>query len=352
MEKSFRRSILFIGALILAMIVAGCSSSTSSSNSSQANEGSSSNAGGEEQKASSDFPKKDIEFVVGYDAGGGYSDYAQAMAPFLEKHLPNDVNVIVRHMPGAGSVTATNYVHKATPDGYTIKIYNVNGLAPTQLSQEVPYDLAEVTWIGQVAAGNNVALVKGDGPFNSIEDFTTDKEYVVSTKGLQSQDTIGGAVTLAELGVKWKPLNHGGTGEAALAVIRGDADLLFSSYESVQQYIESGDLKPILYYDTVRHPNHADVPIPSEIGLSAEINTGFNAIRLIGAPPGTPEDVKVILEDALKKTMEDEEFITQMTEAKRSIAYSDAKSSQAAVKSALDGFVKFKEIIDELYSMK
>lgn len=349
MKSIFGRNKIYITLLILALLLVGCSSQQASSNNNQSSQGSET---AKEEKKASDFPKKDIEFLVGYDPGGGYSDYALALAPFIEKNLPNDVNVVVRHMPGAGSVTKANFVQNAAPDGYTIAIYNVNGLAPTQLSQEVAYDLSKVTWLGQVAAGNNVALVRGDSEYKSFEDFTKDKKYIVSTKGLQSQDTIGGAVTLAELGIEWTPLNHGGTGEAALAVIRGDADLLFSSYESVQQYIDNGDLRPILYYDTQRHPNHPDVPIPSEIGLSEDINTGFNAIRLMGAPPGLPEDVKTILVDAVANAMKDPEFVKMMEETKRSIAYSDAKSAEQAVLSALSGFENYKDVVSQLYTLE
>lgn len=114
------------------------------------------------------YPEKNIEFVVGYKPGGGYSDWALAIAPFIEKHLPKKVNVVVRHMPGAGNVTAANYLHKANPDGYTIGIYNMVGLAATQLGRKVAYDLGEVTWLARLSVDNGVALVNANGPYSSI----------------------------------------------------------------------------------------------------------------------------------------------------------------------------------------
>tara|TARA_R100000687_G_C6415509_1_gene148434 strand:+ start:321 stop:650 length:330 start_codon:yes stop_codon:yes gene_type:complete len=79
--------------------------------------------------AQDSFPQPDIELVVGYNAGGGYSSWAQALAPVLEKQLGGDVNVLVRHMPGAGGVVAANHVYRARPDGYTIGIFTLGGLA-------------------------------------------------------------------------------------------------------------------------------------------------------------------------------------------------------------------------------
>ena len=339
MKSPYRGSLLAISCFVLLLLMAACNSS--SVNQEAAGEG-----------TSSDYPTKDVEFVVGYNPGGGYSDYAQAIAPFIEKHLPNDVNVLVRHMPGAGSVTAANFVQNAKPDGYTIGIYNVNGLAPTQVSQNVAYDLSTVTWLGRVSADNNIALVSESSPYNSIEDLDENKKYVVSTKGLQSQDTIAGAVTLSELGIDWEPLNHQGTGEAALSVIRGDADIIWSSYESVYQYVDSGDLKPLIFYGDEHHPDFPDVPIPSDLGLSPEINEGFNAQRLIGAPPELPEDLRTILEEAVMKAVEDPEFHEQMERMERTVFYLDAPGSEELAESALNGFTNFKSIVDELYSQE
>jgi len=49
----------------------------------------------------------------------------------------------------------------------------------------------------------------------------------MSTRGLSGGGTITSAITFAKMGVKWKPLNHNGQSEAVLAVLRGDADILW-----------------------------------------------------------------------------------------------------------------------------
>ena len=154
-----------------------------------------------------DYPRRNIEFVVGYNPGGGYSTWAQAIAPYIEKHLPKKVNVVVRHMPGAGSVVAANYLQRTKPDGYTIGIYNMAGLVATQLARDVEYDLTKVTWLGRISSDNSVGLVSAKSPYNSMLDFKKQEkpEYIMSTRGLAATSTLTGAVTFAKLGVKWKP---------------------------------------------------------------------------------------------------------------------------------------------------
>lgn len=297
------------------------------------------------------YPERNIEFVVGFKPGGGYSDWAQAVAPFIEKHLPKKVNVIVRHMEGAGSAIAATYVQNAKPDGYTIAMYNIAGLAATQTARPVKYDLSKVTWLGRLALDDRVALVSAKGPYKGIEDFKKQAkpEFIVATVGLASAASISGAVTFAKLGVKWKPLNHGGSGEAVLAVIRGDADIVWGSLESAQQYIDSGDLRPVVYYSARRHPAFRDVPIPSEVGMP-ELNEMMSTHYLIGAPPGVPADIRAVLEEAVRKSLEDPEFLAVARKIKRSPSYLSGKGSEKVAFDTLKGYQTYAYVVKDLLS--
>jgi len=294
------------------------------------------------------FPERNIEFVVGYPPGGGYSDWALAIAPFIERHLPTKVNVVVRHMPGAASVIATHYLHKAKPDGHTIGIYEMAGLAVTQLSREVQYDLRQVTWLASIAVDNRVAVVRAKGPYQSILDLKKqDKpEYLMATRGLSEINAILGAVTFAKLGVKWKPLNHDGASKAILSVIRGDADINLSAYESVQQYISNGDLRVVLYYDTKRHPDFPAVPIPSEVGMP-ELD-GLSSPRLIGAPPRLPADVRRALEQAIKRAVEDPEFRAVAAKMKKTPSYAGSQEAEKMVRDTFAAYQPYLGIVRQL----
>jgi len=295
------------------------------------------------------YPEKNIEFVVGYKPGGGFSDWAQAIAPFIEKHLPNKVNVVVRNMDGAGSVVAANYLQKANPDGYTVGIYNVAGLAATQLARKVNYDLSKVTWLARVSYDDYVALVNAKTPYKSIAEFKKQQkpEYLMATAGLAATATITGAVTLAKMGVKWKPLNHGGTAEAALAVIRGDADLVWGPYESMQQHIDSGDLRIVLYHGAQRHPKYPDAPIPGDLGMP-ELNESLNLHRFIGAPPGLSANARATLEEAIKKAVEDPGFHEVLKKMKKTSAYLNGKEAEKLVNNTLSSYRNYIDVVKAL----
>lgn len=294
------------------------------------------------------FPDKNIEFVVGYPPGGGYSDWALTIAPFIEKNLPKKVNVVVRHMPGAASVIATNYLQKAKPDGHTIGIYEMAGLTVTQLVREVQYDMRQVTWLAGIAVDNRIALVGAKGPYQSILDFKKQNksEYLVATRGLSEINAIMTAMTFAKMGVKWKPLNHDGASKALLSVIRGDADINLSAYESVQQYIRNGDLRPLLYFDTRRHPDLPQVPIPAEVGMP-EFG-GLSSPRLIGAPPRLPPEVRKVLEGAIKRALEDPELLAVVAKKKKTVTYADGRAAEAMVRATFDAYQPYLGVVKQM----
>lgn len=50
------------------------------------------------QAASDDYyAGKQITFIVGSAAGGGYDDYVRILAPFLSNHIPGRPNIVVEN---------------------------------------------------------------------------------------------------------------------------------------------------------------------------------------------------------------------------------------------------------------
>ena len=67
------------------------------------------------------YQGKTIRIIVGFTAGGLYDQYARILARHMPKYIPGNPNIIVQNMPGAGSLTATNYVYGVVkPDGLTL----------------------------------------------------------------------------------------------------------------------------------------------------------------------------------------------------------------------------------------
>jgi tripartite-type tricarboxylate transporter receptor subunit TctC len=66
--------------------------------------------------AVADFYKnKRMTLVVGYSPGGGYDTYTRLIARHMKGHMPGKPNIIVKNMPGAGSLIAATYIGTTCP---------------------------------------------------------------------------------------------------------------------------------------------------------------------------------------------------------------------------------------------
>ena len=100
------------------------------------------------------FQGKTIRLVVGYPAGSAHDIWARLIAPQLTKHIPGNPATIVQIMPGAGSMTAANYVYNiAKPDGLTIGVVNAAlYFEQVQKRPEVQFRLVKIHLGGQLDA--------------------------------------------------------------------------------------------------------------------------------------------------------------------------------------------------------
>ena len=71
-------------------------------------------------KKAEQFPNRQINLYVGFQAGGGTDMAARAVATLATECLGQPV--IVVNMPGASGILAANKVALSKPDGYTLLV--------------------------------------------------------------------------------------------------------------------------------------------------------------------------------------------------------------------------------------
>ena len=225
---------------------------------------------------------------------------------------------------------------------------NLGGLAAAQAADEVEYDLTKMTWLGRLSLDPTIMSVRADSNIQTIEDFMNLDSVKVSTQGMTANSTITAAVTLDQMDKEWTAINHDGTSQAVLSVVRGDADVIWGSMDSQMSFVRSRDTRVLMYYDGQRSPELPDVPLPSEVGLSVELNQGFNSHRVIGAPPGMSAEVRAILEKAIRMAVDDPEFQAQLDRMEYSSQYVDGNTTAEIVRASVVGFRDYSDVISSL----
>jgi len=256
---------------------------------------------------STGYPEQDIRIVIPYAAGGGFDTYVRALVPYLEQHLPNKVNVLPINTPGAGGRRGASDVYRAQPDGYTIGVFNLPGVLIPQLQgMQLAYDLFEITWLATLSIDAYAYIVKADSPINSIEDIKKlGRPIVYGATGPSSTSYIATTIISQALQLPYEVVTgYAGSSDYIVGVMRGDVDAAFANLSTVSSYLQSGDVKMIAVFGI----DSTDPGINDAADLGIPELGNIRVVRMMGAPPGMPDDIKITLENALLASLADPGF--------------------------------------------
>ena len=290
------------------------------------------------------FPDHDITLVVPFSPGGGFDTYARLIAPFVEKHLPNKVHVVIQNEPGAGGRKGLTDVYRSKPDGYKIVIVNVPGaMIPPIVGTHVAYDLEKITWIARLSYDAYLLCVPGKSDIKTFADF---KDFAAKNK-VKMPSTGSGSTANAMIKVFFGVLDlngeivtgYKGTKEMTLGLMRGDTPTGILPQLSTQKYIQAGDIRALLTTDD--ESPYKGVPTAKSLGLT-DLN-GLFIHRLIAAPPGLPADIRKTLTDAFVAAMNDPDLKKAAAKAHRPFGPLNGQQAEDAVKQQLALYLRFKE---------
>ena len=290
------------------------------------------------------YQGKQITIVVGFTTGGTYDATARLFARHLGKHLPGNPSVIVRNMPGSGSLVATLHLYNAAPkDGTTIGV--VGGgvvLEPLLGNAQATYDARRFNWIGGRTKDNIVCATWNKVPVRTMADVTK-RETVVGATGPGSRTLTHPRAFNELLGTKFKIVSgYPGGNEITLAVERGEVEgycgwTVGSIVNRASNWLHDGTLTLLAQFtrDLPNVPVARDL-VPTETGkraidfLSAdvvlawplvappdlpmervkELRTGF--LAMMNDPDLRAEAAKLKLETAAVRGREMQELVEQL----------------------------------------
>jgi tripartite-type tricarboxylate transporter receptor subunit TctC len=261
---------------------------------------------GVSHSAPANFPEKEITTVVSYGPGGSMDILARGLSNTMRKYL--GVPLVVMNMPGAGGGRGRSFIYNAAPDGYTIGVNAPDAIAQ-EIFEKTDFENRKFSYIGNAQVMPLVFCVKPDSQIRSMKDFKAlGKRVRTGTFSMYTGAFLASIIMATREG--W-PLSmvggYKGGGDAALGLIRGDIDFCAIPLTVASSFIKSGQIRPIMLLDRKRHPNFPDIPVIGEEGYPDLVVLG--GMQWLMAPPGVAKARIQMLEDSLKKTLEDPEFL-------------------------------------------
>jgi tripartite-type tricarboxylate transporter receptor subunit TctC len=247
------------------------------------------------------YPNRPIDFVVTWGTGGGADAMARQLATLAQPVL--GVALPIGNVPGASGNTGLAQILAGKPDGYAVATYIADTLAtlPMGLAR---YKVDELEWIVRTQVADSFLFVKADSPFRTVQDLFKHAEanpgkVRVAATGFGSVDDMT-VRYLDKRGYKMTTVPYPKPGERFAAALGGHAEVLYEQAGDVQQYLQAGQLRPLVIFATERHPAFPDVPASRELGLDVTLPQ----FRGVVATKGTPPDRIAKLGDAFKRAME------------------------------------------------
>ena len=253
------------------------------------------------------WPAKPITIVNGFPAGAGNDIVMRMYQEALEKDLGQPL--IFDYKPGAGGNVASEYVSRATPDGYTLLI----GTAGTHginaaLYKKLPFDVeADFTAIAPLADVPNVLTVNP-----AVLDAKSVKEFIALVKaapgkfnygstGNGASTHLGFAQFNAAAGLEMVHVPYKGSPESIQAMVTGEVCCSFAQPQTVLGQWRAGKVRLLGVGTKTRLGIFPDVPTVDEAGLP-----GYENITWYGliAPKGLDARIAERINAAVRKAQE------------------------------------------------
>jgi tripartite-type tricarboxylate transporter receptor subunit TctC len=282
------------------------------------------------------FEGKTIRIIVGYPAGSAHDLWGRLIATQLNKHIPGSPATVVQNMPGAGSMTATNYVYSvAKPDGQTVVVNNA-ALYFEQLlkRKEVQYDWSKFTWVGSMTPTSVLLYMWANAPYKTIHDVrTATVPPKCGATGTGNTSYYLPKLLEQAIGAKFQLVSgYEGGASIELAVERGEVQCrtfsvqTFFGDEPFKTWRSKNLVRVLVQGGKKRDPRLPETPLLSELMdqyktseanrrlVSVILGSGEFGSAPMLAPPGIPAEQVKILRAAYAKALTSPEL---MADAKK-----------------------------------
>jgi tripartite-type tricarboxylate transporter receptor subunit TctC len=264
-----------------------------------------------------DFPRKSLQMIVAFPAGGGTDVGARILASLAEKEIGQPIVVV--NKTGAGGQVGWTEFSRARADGYTLGFINLPGLNTIILDPErksIFQADSFVPVINQVL-DPGVIWVKSDSPYKTLDDLVeaarkNPGKISACTTGILSDDHLAILMMHEAAKVEFRIVHFDGGAQQLTGILGGHVEIAFDNVGGIVKRVQSGEVRALAVMDTERSKFLPDVKTTVELGYKTVIS---NSTRGVAVPKGTPANAIKAVEEAFKRAMSNPEHVKKMDDA-------------------------------------
>ena len=261
-----------------------------------------------------DYPNKPVHWIVPYPPAGTTDILARLVGQWLSEHLGQ--SFIIENKPGGGNNIGTEFVARATPDGYTVLLVNpANGINQT-LYKNLKFDiLKDIVPVGGITRVPNVMEVTPSFPAKTVAEFIAyakahPGKVNMASSGIGTSVHMSGELMMAMTGIKMAHVPYRGAGPALTDLMAGTVDVMFDNMPSSIGYINGERLRALAVTTEKRSDTLPNVPTVAETVPGYEASAWFG----MGAPKGTPPEAIAVINKAINEALKDPALVKRLAD--------------------------------------
>lgn len=274
-------------------------------------------------------PTKPITIMNYVDSGGGMDVATRKFADLASKYT--DATIIVDNKPGAGGLTAMDYVLDQPADGYLVFAGTISNIAYIVSNEEdTEHYVWGFEWIDNIMADPMAIIVNDDADF-TLDDLIAESKQLgggqlwvgPSTGGIKH---VIGLKFWQNLGIEatWVPYESGPKAMAALLSRQGVASVGNPSD------VNGRELKNLVIATHEKLANFPDVPNFADLGYP-ELDD-VSMWRGFAVKKGTPPEMIAWWQDLCQKILEDEEWVQFFNEKSIAVKNETTEAFEAQIR--------------------
>lgn len=250
--------------------------------------------------AAQTYPDKPVRVVVPFPPGGAADIVARHVTARLTEALGQQF--IVDNRAGAGGAIGTEYVARATPDGYTMLMASSSTMSINpHIGARSPYDpnrsFAPVVLIGYAP---NVLVVHPSVPARTVKELialarTKPESLSFASNGTGTLSHLTGELFMQQAKVKLLHVPYKGAAPAVIDTVAGQVSLLFAAYPSIAGQERAGKLRAMAVTSLKRIDIAPQLPTVAEAALPGfESNQWWGFYGPAGLAPAIVERLNAV----------------------------------------------------------
>jgi len=260
------------------------------------------------------YPAQPVRVIVGFAAGGNTDIIARLLGQWLSERLGQPF--VVENRPGAGTITASQAVAKAEPDGYTILLFSSSTFVGATLYEKLNFNFVnDIVPIASVTRGSYVMVVPPSFPARNVLEFiafakANPGKVTMASAGAGSGPHVTGELFKAMTGIDLVHVPYRGDAQALADLIGGQIHVYFSTLPPSIEHIKTGKVRALAITAAARSEALPDLPTVSEFvpGYEASLWNGF------GAPKGLPVHIIEKLNKEVNAALVDPKIMARLSD--------------------------------------